>query len=248
MKVRSAATARVRRSRGLTTRLADRRPARPALVAKPLTASAQGKLGIVLVGVSTGGPGTLEEILPLLPAGFPWPVVVAQHMPASFTGVFARRLDSLCQVQVTEVTRQAVLEGGNVYIARGDADLVFTRTGLGVVALPAPASAQHLWHPSVTRMVESAMNALPPDLLIGVQLTGMGDDGAKAMANLRSRGGRVIAQDENTSVVWGMPGELVRMGGADLVLPAHAVSKQLMSWLVPAATTRTFSGAFNGSR
>jgi two-component system chemotaxis response regulator CheB len=213
-----------------------------------LTALPRDKMGIVLVGVSTGGPGTLEEILPLLPAGFPWPVVVAQHMPASFTGVFARRLGSLCQVQVTEVTRQAVLEGGNVYIARGDADLVFTRTGLGVVALPAPASAQHLWHPSVTRMVESAMNALPPDLLVGVQLTGMGDDGAKAMTNLHSRGGRVIAQDENTSVVWGMPGELVRMGGADMVLPAHAISKQLMSWLVPATATRTFSGAYNVSR
>jgi two-component system chemotaxis response regulator CheB len=179
MKVRSAATSRVRRSRGLTSRLAGGRTgASPAPVAKPSTAMQRDKTGIVLVGVSTGGPGTLEEILPLLPAGFPWPVVVAQHMPASFTGVFARRLDSLCQVQVMEVTRQTVLEGGNVYIARGDADLVFTRTGLGVVALPAPASAQHLWHPSVTRMVESAMNARPPELLVGVQLTGMGDDGA----------------------------------------------------------------------
>jgi two-component system, chemotaxis family, protein-glutamate methylesterase/glutaminase len=209
---------------------------------------ARDKAGIVLVGVSTGGPGTLEEILPLLPANFPWPVVVAQHMPSSFTGVFARRLATLCEVPVTEVTRQTVLEGANVYIARGDTDLVFTTTGLGVVALPAPASSQHLWHPSVTRMVESAMNVLPPERLVCVQLTGMGDDGAKAMANLRTRGGRTIAQDEATSVVFGMPGELVRMRGADVVLPANAIAGQLVSWLAAAARTRTGSEARYGSR
>jgi len=101
---------------------------------------------------------------------------------------------------------------------------VFTKTVLGMMALPAPASANHLWHPSVTRMVESAMNALPPDRLIGVLLTGMGDDGAKAMTTLRTRGGRTIAQDEATSVVFGMPGELVRLRGADAVLPSSAIS------------------------
>jgi two-component system chemotaxis response regulator CheB len=247
-KVRAAATVTVRRSRGLRSRLA---PVRIAATAPAAPASAplpRDKLGIVLVGVSTGGPGTLEEILPQLPAGFPWSVVIAQHMPSSFTGVFARRLASLCNVPVTEVTRQTMLEGGNVYIARGEADLVFTRTVLGVMALSAPASAHHLWHPSVTRMVESAMNAMPPERLIGVQLTGMGDDGAKAMANLRSRGGRTIAQDEATSVVFGMPGELVRLRGADAVLPAHAIPKQLMAWLVPAATTRPTAEARRGTR
>jgi two-component system chemotaxis response regulator CheB len=206
------------------------------------------KLGIVLVGVSTGGPGTLEEILPQLPAGFPWPVVVAQHMPSTFTAVFARRLASLCAVPVSEVSRQTVLEAGNVYIARGDADLVFTKTGLGVMALPAPASAQHLWHPSVTRMVESAMNVMPPERLVGVQLTGMGDDGAKAMTNLRSRGGRTIAQDEASSIVFGMPGELVKLGGADFVLPAKSIARQLISWLTFAAAATTFQEARHGSR
>ncbi len=248
MKVRAAVTARVRRSRGLTSRLAERRDARAAPVAKALPPLSRDRMGIVLVGVSTGGPGTLEEILPQLPAGFPWPVVIAQHMPSSFTGVFARRLASLCQVPVTEVTRQTVIEGGNVYVARGDADLVFTKTGLGLMALPAPASAQHLWHPSVTRMVESAMTVMPPDRLIGVQLTGMGDDGAKAMTNLRSRGGRTIAQDEASCVVFGMPGELVRMGGADVVLPARGIPNQLLSWLAPAASMRTSVEARYGSR
>jgi two-component system chemotaxis response regulator CheB len=248
LKVRSAATTTVRRSRGLATRIVERRSNRPTRVEPAIPPLPRDKLGIVLVGVSTGGPGTLEEILPHLHAGFPWPVVIAQHMPASFTGVFARRLATLCHVPVTEVTRQTVLEGAHVYIARGDVDIVFTKTVLGMMALPAPASANHLWHPSVTRMVESAMKALPPDRLIGVLLTGMGDDGAKSMATLRTRGGRIIAQDEATSVVFGMPGELVRMRGADAVLPAHAIAKHLTSWLAPIAATRTTVEARHGSR
>ena len=248
LKVRSAASTTLRRSRGLGSRLVERRPNRPAKAEPVMAPLPRDKLGIVLVGVSTGGPGTLEEILPQLPAGFPWPVMIAQHMPRSFTGVFARRLATLCQIPVTEVARQTVLEGGNVYIARGDADIVFSKTVLGLMALPAPASANHLWHPSVTRMVESAMNTLPPERLIGVQLTGMGDDGAKAMATLRTKGGRTVAQDEATSVVFGMPGELIRMRGADVVLPAHAISKQLMSWLAPVAAMRTTAEAFRATR
>lgn len=248
MKVRSAASARIRRSRGLTSRLSERRATRSAPVEKPLPPLPRDKQGLVLVGVSTGGPGTLEEILPQLPQGFPWPVVVAQHMPSSFTGVFARRLASLTRVPVTEVARQTLLESGTVYIAKGDTDLVFSKTVLGLMALPAPASAQHLWHPSVTRMVESAMNILPPERLIGVQLTGMGDDGAKAMTTLRGRGGRTIAQDEATSVVFGMPGELVRLGGASVVLPAHRIAAQLISWLAPSAMAQGSKEARNGSR
>jgi len=247
LKVRSAVTARVRRARGLTARIEERRTSRPAALDRGLAPLARDKLGIVLIGVSTGGPGTLEEILPQLPDRFPWPVVIAQHMPGSFTGVFARRLDSLCQVPVVEVTRQTVLEGGSVYIARGDADLVFSKTVLGLMALPAPASSQHLWHPSVTRMVESAMSVLPADRLVGVQLTGMGDDGAKAMLALRSQGGRTIAQDEATSVVYGMPGELVRMGGADVVLPAQLIAKQLVSWLSSLAQIEPAREARNGA-
>ncbi len=235
--VRGAATARVRRARGPASGSAERRDRRAAQVEAVLPPLPRDRLGMVLVGVSTGGPGILEDILPRLPAGFPWPVVIAQHMPGSFTGVFARRLATLCKIPVAEVARQTVLEGGCVYIARGDADLIFTATGLGLVALPAPVSAQHLWHPSVTRMVESAMNVLPPHRLVGVQLSGMGNDGAKAMATLRQRGGRTIAQDEATSIVFGMPGELVRLQGADAVLPSDRIADQLVAWLAPMGQT-----------
>jgi two-component system chemotaxis response regulator CheB len=250
-KVRSAVRARVRRSRGLSSLLAERR--HTATSAKALAPLSRDKLGLVLVGVSTGGPGTLEEIVPRLPPGFPWPMVIAQHMPSGFTGVFARRLASMSQVPVTEVTRQIPLEGGGVYLAKGDADLVFRKTALGLMALVAPSSAQHLWHPSVSRMVESALANLPPERLVGVQLTGMGDDGAKAMADLRGRGGRTIAQDEATCVVFGMPQELIRRGGASVVLPAQRITAQLVAWLspaglAPAAADQTSREAHGGTR
>jgi two-component system chemotaxis response regulator CheB len=214
---------------------------------KALAPLPRDKLGLVLVGVSTGGPGTLEEILPHLPAGFPWPMVIAQHMPSSFTGLFARRLASMSQVPVTEVTGQMALEAGNLYLARGDADLMFRKTALGILALPVPSSSQHLWHPSVTRMVESALTILPAERLIGVELTGMGDDGAKAMTELRRRGGRTIAQDEASCVVFGMPQELIRGGGASVVLPPQRIAAQLVAWLVPAAAGQTAKEAHGGA-
>jgi two-component system, chemotaxis family, protein-glutamate methylesterase/glutaminase len=94
-----------------------------------------------------------------------------------------------------------------------------------------PASEQYLWHPSVERLVESSAHAFGADRVIAVMLTGMGDDGAQAMCAIRRAGGLTIAQDEATSVVWGMPGELVKRGGANLVLPAERIANQLVSWL-----------------
>ncbi|HRJ59554.1 MAG TPA: CheB methylesterase domain-containing protein, partial [Azospirillaceae bacterium] len=194
--------------------------------------------GVVVVGVSTGGPGTLEEILSALPANFPWPIVVAQHMPGSFTSVFARRLNELCQLTVLEAATQTPLEQGAIYIGKGDADVVIGRRATRYVVNPMPAGGQYIWHPSVTRLVESALHAFPPERIIGVMLTGMGDDGADAMVELKRRGGRTIAQDEASCVVYGMPGELVKRGGASVVIPAGKVAGQLSSWLMT-QTART---------
>jgi two-component system chemotaxis response regulator CheB len=229
-KVRAAARARPRRALGLRDRVSARR----ATVERGAETVAQrgqrlAVTGLVLVGVSTGGPRTLEEILPALPAGFPWPVLVAQHMPSSFTGVFARRMDGLCALEVTEVGGPMPLERGRIYIGRGDADLVVEKRLGRLVANSVPADAS-LWHPSADRLVASAMAALPAASLTGVLLTGMGDDGAAAMAELRRRGGRTIAEAESSAVVFGMPAELIRRGGADLVMPADGVARQLLAW------------------
>jgi two-component system chemotaxis response regulator CheB len=231
-KVRAAARARPRRAVGLRDRMAARREQVERSAAVSLAqrgASRAGISGLVLIGVSTGGPRTLEEILPALPPDFAWPVLVAQHMPASFTGVFARRMDGLCPLEVTEVDGPMPLAAGRIYIGRGDADLVVEKR-LGRLVAASVASDDSLWHPSADRLVASAMAAVPASMLHGVLLTGMGHDGAMQMAALRQQGGRTIAESEESAVVFGMPAELIRRGGADLVLPAEAVARQLISW------------------
>ncbi|KTS30352.1 chemotaxis protein CheY [Methylobacterium indicum] len=183
--------------------------------------------GLVLVGASTGGPPALTTLLGGLPAGFPWPIVVAQHMPASFTGALARRLDGVSALAVQEVTGPVALVPGRVYVGRGDADVIVVRRPGGLMVAPAPAQAEYPWHPSVDRLVESALDLVPARRLVGVLMTGMGRDGARTMAALRERGGRTIAEAEATAVVWGMPGELVRAGGASLVAPLEAIAAEL---------------------
>jgi two-component system chemotaxis response regulator CheB len=227
-KVRAAAEARlhrVHRSDELARRAlpAHSSGSSPAREAEPG--------GVVLVGVSTGGPPALEALLGGLPPDLPWAIVVAQHMPAGFTASLAERLDRLCALDVREVTGPTPLAPGAVYIGRGDADLLISQRAAGLVAIPAPSSPDYRWHPSVDRLVASAQGALPPERLIGVLLTGMGHDGARAMTALRTAGGRTIAEAESTAVVWGMPRELVRLDGADAVLPLDEIGPQLTAWV-----------------
>lgn len=193
---------------------------------KPMAAPAGDR--IVLVGSSTGGPPALDALLAPLPADFPWPIVVAQHMPATFTDALAQRLDRLCALNVAEVSRATPLLPGHVYIGRGDADVVLSRRAGSTVAMAMPSSAEHRWHPSVDRLVDSAMDHRPAEQLIGVLMTGMGSDGADAMARLRATGGWTIAEAEESAVVWGMPGALVRLGGAAVVAPLDRLAGELM--------------------
>ena len=228
-KVRAAAGAKLRTSLRLRDKVRHRiRGARSSPDAKPkkFKAASKGE-GLVLVGTSTGGPPALEALLTGLPASFPWPIVVAQHMPATFTGPLARRLDELTGLNVQEVRDPVALKPGHVYIGRGDADVIVSRRGAGLVAMAAPSQAEYPWHPSTDRLVRSAMNYLPPSQLIGVLMTGMGNDGAEAMALVHAGGGKTIAEAEETAIVWGMPGELVKANGADLVVPLHNIASEL---------------------
>ncbi len=187
--------------------------------------------GVVLIGVSTGGPRTIEDILPKLPAEFPWPLVIAQHMPANFTETFARRLDNLCALKVVEVATAMPIAVGHAYIGRGGTDgTIIERAGQLYVA-PRPESAAVLWHPSVEVLVDSAMKHLSPRQLVGVMLTGMGNDGAVSMTRLHKAGGKTIAESEETAVVFGMPHELIALGGASIVLPSNGIATQLKGWL-----------------
>ncbi|QJU59366.1 chemotaxis-specific protein-glutamate methyltransferase CheB [Sphingomonas sp. AP4-R1] len=183
---------------------------------------------LILIGISTGGPPALDVLLEALPAQFPAAILIAQHMPASFTGPLARRLDRLCALPVSEVTAATPLLAGHVYIGRGDADLIVSKRGGALVVLPAPSSPDHHWHPSADRLVQSAMAHVEPQALTGVLMTGMGADGAKAMTALRQAGGYTIAEAAETAVIWGMPGALVAAGGAAIILPRERIAASLV--------------------
>jgi two-component system chemotaxis response regulator CheB len=237
-KVLTASKARLRGSHRLSERVRLRARAapdplrkaraarKPSPDAAPVTGAPPGQL--VLVGSSTGGPPALDAMLEPLPADFPWPIVIAQHMPASFTGALADRLDRICALDVVEVTRPVPLRAGSAYVAHGDADILISRRRGELVALSAPSDSNLNWHPSVDRMVDSAMRAADPASLIGVLMTGMGYDGAAAMTRLRAEGGRTIAESEESAVVWGMPGELVRAGGAEFVVDVQDIAPTLL--------------------
>ena len=183
---------------------------------------------VVLIGASTGGPALVSRILQQLPANFPAPVVVAQHMPATFTPTLAARLDKQCALNVVEARSFMNLQPGMVYIAPGERDLLIVKRDGHLAVKPVDASEEHPWHPSVTRLVESAMRVIPASRILGVMLTGMGDDGAEAMANLRTCGGTTLAESESTAVVWGMPGQLVVRGGASEVVNASNIGQRIV--------------------
>lgn len=238
-KVRAAAKARLRspdrqsKAIGLAQRL---RADRAQLLAKSQEEKnirrrhGKHQKGLVIMGVSTGGPSTLEEILPLLPADFPWPIVVAQHMPGSFTRPFAERMNKLCALEVHEIQAPTPLLPGNVYIAKGGADVVLTERVGQLVAVTKPENPAHLWHPSVELLGLSALEHCNPAHVVAVMLTGMGYDGAKAFTELKQKGARTIAESEESAIVFGMPAELIALGGASVVLPANKIAHQLLAW------------------
>jgi two-component system chemotaxis response regulator CheB len=239
-KVRAAAKAKIRP----TLRLAERvrhqfrgaqlqsDSTRPPRVTKISDAGGVAASGLLLIGTSTGGPAALDIVLPQLPAEFPWPVLVAQHLPSTFTGPFAKRLDRICELRVVEVDRPMPLQPGTIFIGRGDADVIVAPRPSGMIAMSVPAQRDYPWHPSVERMVTSALEHFDARQLVGVLMTGMGDDGAQAMARLRAQGGHTIAEAESSAVVWGMPGELVRNGGAETVLPVEAIAQAAIGWVI----------------
>ncbi|MEI8254967.1 MAG: chemotaxis-specific protein-glutamate methyltransferase CheB [Deltaproteobacteria bacterium] len=230
--VRAAAGARLRRKgTGSAAQVSPARKIREPVGTRPATPhpSAAGE-GIVLIGVSTGGPRTLEDILPKLPADFPWPVLVAQHMPAAFTKSFADRMNDRCALNVVEVSSPAVVEPGTVYIGRGGADIVVVKRAGKLTVLAKPENAQFFWHPSVELLGRTVLEHCNVSRVIAVMLTGMGSDGSMAFADIKKRGGRTIAESEATAVVFGMPAELIKLGGADVVLNAEHIAGQLVLW------------------
>lgn len=244
-----ASSSTTRPDTGPTPRPALRPTSRPkALPQRPSASHAQGISGsasdperLVLVGASTGGPRALEDLLASLPAGLPAPVLICQHMPAAFTATFAQRLDQVSALRVSEVTGPTPLEPGAAYVGRGDADLALIRRGGRLMATAVPSDGRP-WHPSVGRMVETAMAVFPADRMIGVMLTGMGDDGAAEMTALYHAGGRTIAEAEESCTVFGMPRALIALHGAESVMPARRIAQRVAHWLTSPFPARHAQG------
>ena len=187
-------------------------PAGPA-VAQPCA----GGFEAVVIGCSTGGPPALQHLfqsLPLLPLAF----VVAQHMPPTFTRLFAERVNKLSAYNVREAADGDQLAPGNVYIAPGGMQTEVRRGGEVLQLRVRPAGLADLYAPSVDKLFRSASDACG-GRLISVILTGMGDDGAEAMRHVHQNGGHTIAEAEETAIIFGMPGEAIRTGEVDDILP-----------------------------
>jgi two-component system chemotaxis response regulator CheB len=179
---------------------------------------------IVVVGVSTGGPAALEVLLPKLPAGFPLPILIVQHMPRLFTGLLADRLNGLCALRVREAAPDVRPEPGVVDIARGDWHLELTRDFRLRLNQGDP---ENFCRPSVDVLFRSAALACSGRVL-GVILTGMGSDGLVGSRAIRAAGGTVFAQDSATSVIWGMPGAVAQAGLANKILPLEAMPAEIL--------------------
>ncbi len=181
---------------------------------------------VIAVGASTGGTEALRIFLQALPLDSP-AVVIVQHMPEKFTASFAKRLDSLCRVSVKEAAHGDTLMRGHALIAPGNRHLLLKRSGAKyfVEVKDGPLVSRH--RPSVDVLFRSAARYAGKNV-VGVIMTGMGDDGAKGMLEMKQSGAWNIAQDEATSVVFGMPNEAIKLGAVDSVLPLEKIAGEVL--------------------
>jgi two-component system, chemotaxis family, protein-glutamate methylesterase/glutaminase len=199
-------------------------PKRRTLLDADLGPALAERCEVCVIGASTGGPAALQRILERLPASFPLPVILVQHIPVGFTRPFAERLDSLCRLQVAEALEGERLRAGHVRVAPAGRHLRLT-SNLAVILASEPADAKHV--PSIDLTLKSAARARPGRVL-GVLLTGMGEDGADGMVAVRASGGLTLAESEESCVVYGMPRAAWSRGGADYLLPLPDIADFLM--------------------
>lgn len=185
------------------------------------------RLDVLAIGISTGGPNALSELVPQLPSDFPVPAVIVQHMPPLFTRFLAERLATRSKLSVVEGSAGIELTPGQVVIAPGDYHLIVERVGLKVFIRAHQQPPENSCRPSVDVLFRSVASVYGAHAL-GVIMTGMGQDGLRGCGNIREAGGQILAQDEATSVVWGMPGFVAQAGLADKVLPLGDLAPEIV--------------------
>ena len=221
--------------RSETRSAADRSESRSsvAALARPILATAMDSAPeIIAIGTSTGGPNTLRAILADLPKSFPVPIVIVQHMPAAFTAPLARSLDQHCQIRVQEACEGAEIRPGEAWIARGDYHMTIERTAGGGRLHLDQGPKVNSCRPAVDLLFRSVARAFGARAL-GLVLTGMGSDGLEGARALAAVGARVVAQDEASSVVWGMPGAVTNAKLADPILAQHEIASFLERIVAP---------------
>ena len=186
------------------------------------------KIDIVAIGSSTGGPKALQDVIPKLPQNFPVPIILVQHMPKAFTGSFAERLSSISHIKVIEAAGGEIIKPGIAYLSPGDKHLSIVKEKRGDFIISLSNEPEDLINrPSVSVMMESVAKGYPGKAL-GVILTGMGSDGLLGMKKIKETGGKTIAQNEATCVVYGMPKAVVDAGVADMVLPIYKIGDEII--------------------
>lgn len=196
----------------------------------PITPGKPGKPRVVAIGVSTGGPNALSVLVPMLPADFPLPVLIVQHMPPLFTRFLAERLGSLSRLKVEEAAEGSEVAPGKVLIAPGDYHMRLARQDRRVLVRLDQGPPENSCRPAVDVLFRSVEEVFG-GAAVAVILTGMGQDGLRGAEVLKAGGAWVIAQDEATSVVWGMPGAVVEAGLADRVVGLEQVAPEIMKLL-----------------
>ena len=199
----------------------------PLWRSKPVPQCTKVRPKVVVIGVSTGGPTALGSILPQLPAEFPLPILIVQHMPPLFTRFLAERLCVSCRLSVKEASLGDPVVAGNILIAPGNFHMKVAGTGSGIRVYLDQSPPQNSCRPAVDALFSSIGQAYG-GAVIAVILTGMGQDGLRGAEILKAQGASILAQDEASSVVWGMPGAVVNAGLADCVLPLDQVVPEIL--------------------
>jgi two-component system chemotaxis response regulator CheB len=185
------------------------------------------RIDIVAIGVSTGGPNALAVLMPTFPRDFPVPVVIVQHMPPVFTRLLAERLSAKSQIKVEEGYKGAVLKPGCAWIAPGDNHMVVATDKLRITLQTHQGPPENSCRPAVDVLFRSVAEVYKPHVL-AVEMTGMGQDGLRGCELIREFGGQILAQDQASSVVWGMPGFVANAGLADKVLPLDQLGMEII--------------------
>lgn len=201
----------------------------PVTGRSPIPSLGQGscRVDVIAIGISTGGPNALAEMMPAFPRDLPVPILIVQHMPPIFTRMLADRLCKTTSIRIKEGEEGDELKPGHAYVAPGDYHMEIVRQGSSIRLHMNQNPAENSCRPAVDVLFRS-VSAIYRSNVLGVVMTGMGQDGLKGCEMIRQGGGQIVVQDEASSVVWGMPGIVARSGLADGVYPLRELGDQIV--------------------